>query len=119
MPISEVKCCDCMDFMKQFPDNFFDLAIVDPPYGIGISNSKEIGYKGKNVYKPKQWDKKAPNKSYFVELFRASKNQIVWGGAITSIFRRRGASWFGTRERGFITGLTPKESLRGHLLMPT
>ena len=80
MPVSEVKCCDCMDFMAQFPDKFFDLAIVDPPYGIGISNNAEIGYKGSNVFKPKPWDNQIPNQSYFNELFRVSKNQIIWGG---------------------------------------
>src|SRR5690554_2114893 len=80
MPISEVKCCDCMDFMAKFPDKFFDLAIVDPPYGIGISNNAEIGYKGSNVFKPKPWDNQIPNQEYFDELFRVSKNQIIWGG---------------------------------------
>ncbi len=80
MPISEVKCCDCMDFMAQFPDKFFDLAIVDPPYGIGISNAREIGYRGMNVFTPKQWDNEPPDEVYFNELFRVSKNQIIWGG---------------------------------------
>ena len=78
MPISEVKCCDCMDFMAQFPDKFFDLAIVDPPYGIGITNSNRLatsrGMGGKS------WDNHPPSPEYFKELKRVSKNRIIWGG---------------------------------------
>jgi len=69
-----------MDFMAKFPDKFFDLAIVDPPYGIGISNTREIGYRGMNVFTPKQWDNEPLDEAYFNELFRVSKNQIIWGG---------------------------------------
>ncbi len=47
-----------MEYMKTLPDKAFDLAIVDPPYGIGVSNSKEIGYKGNNVFTPKTLDNK-------------------------------------------------------------
>ena len=63
--INEVHLMDCMDGMKQWPDKYFDLAIVDPPYGIGIAN----------------WDTKEhkPTEEYFKELFRVSKNQIIWG----------------------------------------
>src|SRR5690554_4041214 len=79
MPISEVKCCDCMDFMKQFPDKFFDLAIVDPPYGIRV-NQMRMG--GRNTIKPtnKTWDDSIPDQTYFSELMRVSKEQIIWGG---------------------------------------
>lgn len=71
---------DCMDYMREMPDNAFDLAIVDPPYGIGISKSREIGYKGFNQFTPKEWDNETPTEEYWQELFRVSKNQIVWGG---------------------------------------
>jgi len=68
---------DNMELMARYPDKYFDLAIVDPPYGIGMDGGK-IG-KGKNLAK-KNWDKQTPNKKYFDELFRVSKNQIIWGG---------------------------------------
>lgn len=74
---------DCMDGMKQFPDKFFDLAIVDPPYGINITGRKsgegcKIGQSGKTYH---AFDDTAiPDESYFKELFRVSKNQIIWGG---------------------------------------
>jgi site-specific DNA-methyltransferase (adenine-specific) len=79
-PISIVECCDNMEFMAKFPDKYFELAIVDPPYGIGVSNSAEIGYKGLNIFKPKDWDNKIPTDEYFDALSRVSKNQIIWGG---------------------------------------
>lgn len=70
---------DCMEGMKGFEDNHFDLAIVDPPYGIGMSGGN-VGYKGNNNLKRKEWDKEIPKKEYFTELMRVSKNQIIWGG---------------------------------------
>lgn len=72
---------DCMDGMKEFPDKYFDMAIVDPPYGINISNNigRRKGDKKSN-YPKAYWDNTTPDKSYFDELFRVSKNQIIWGG---------------------------------------
>lgn len=70
---------DCMEGMKQFPDDFFDLAIVDPPYGIDIT---KMNMGSRNTVKPnkdKKWDTGIPKKEYFDELFRVSKNQIIWG----------------------------------------
>ena len=77
---SEVFLMDCMEGMKNTPDKYYDLAVVDPPYGIGISSAREIGYRGMNVFTPKQWDNEPPDEAYFKELFRVSRNQIVWGG---------------------------------------
>ena len=71
-----------MELMSRYEDNYFDLAIVDPPYGIGISGQKEQkkGKKSDRKYhKEKSWDNKIPSKEYFVELQRVSKNQIIWG----------------------------------------
>ena len=68
---------DCMEGMKRYPDKFFDLAIVDPPYGIGINSSGRVGHYGG---KGKKWDEQPPNEQYFTELLRVSKNQIIWGG---------------------------------------
>ena len=85
--ISEIKMMDCIEGMKQYPDKFFDLAIVDPPYGIGEygdrSNRNHKTEKWKTqkpkVYDYKNWDNQPPNIEYFTELFRVSKNQIIWG----------------------------------------
>jgi len=66
---------DNMELMARYKDNYFDLAIVDPPYGIGISSNPV-----RQQHEKKQWDNNIPNKEYFSELFRVSKNQIIWGG---------------------------------------
>lgn len=79
----EFKNIDCMDGMKQYPDKYFDLAIVDVPYGIGEDGSKN-GSRGK-VTKAKEYksfhgfDLEPPTEEYFKELLRISKNQIIWG----------------------------------------
>ena len=70
-----------MELMARYPDNYFELAIVDPPYGININES--IGrYKGQKHSGQKKvtWDNEIPTKKYFNELFRVSQNQIIWGG---------------------------------------
>lgn len=87
-----ITCEDNMALMARYPDNYFDLAIVDPPYGIGEhggksesrskpvkqlnGSSKQVKPKG---YKKGEWDNSSPEESFFKELFRVSKNQIVWG----------------------------------------
>jgi site-specific DNA-methyltransferase (adenine-specific) len=80
---------DNMDLMSRYNDKYFDLAIVDPPYGIGISGQKEVrkkrnqrkrsGAQNRKLHIEKRWDNKIPRKEYFKELFRVSKNQIIWG----------------------------------------
>ena len=80
---------DCMEILRQTPDKYYDLSIVDPPYGIGAS-SKNFIRQGKQTgksmavsgmkYTAKDWDNCVPDKIYFEELRRVSKNQIVWGG---------------------------------------
>ncbi|MEG1839206.1 MAG: DNA methyltransferase [Bacteroidaceae bacterium] len=102
-PISEVYNMDCMEYMKNIPDKFFDLAVVDAPYGINAPNMNMGSFKGiestaeklrkgrlnKGAGKlkdialqtmPIAWDNGIPSKEYFDELFRVSKNQIIWGG---------------------------------------
>lgn len=69
---------DNMSLMAKYNDNFFDLAIVDPPYGI-LNKTKRGGDKKFNMEEYTKWDIK-PNQDYFKELFRVSKNQIIWGG---------------------------------------
>lgn len=71
---------DCMEIMKGFADKQFDLALVDPPYGIGAENHAGKKENGWTQWKRKCWDSKTPDKAYFNELFRVSKNQIIWGG---------------------------------------
>jgi site-specific DNA-methyltransferase (adenine-specific) len=79
--ISEVTNEDCMEGMARYPDKYFDLAIVDPPYGININESigRRKGQKHSG-YKKVKWDNEIPSSIYFIELFRVSKNQIIWGG---------------------------------------
>jgi len=74
---------DNMEMMSRYPDNYFDLAIVDPPYGIKRSGQTETFTKNKNHkrkhFEHKGWDNEIPTEKYFEELFRVSKNQIIWG----------------------------------------
>ena len=71
-----------MDLMARYEDKYFDLAIVDPPYGIGADKAQNAGGKkwGYKKYKDTDWDSEIPKQEYWGELFRVSKNQIVWGG---------------------------------------
>lgn len=85
--LSTVYLMDCIEAMKQFPDKIFDLAVVDPPYGINVANMNMGAGKGKRCsklknrkWKPKDWDSGIPDEEYFEQLFRVSKNQIIWGG---------------------------------------
>lgn len=79
---------DCMKGMREFPDKYFDLAIVDPPYGIGYdkkahdNGGKQWGKAKapKKQYRATDWDNATPPAEYFTELRRVSKNQIIWGG---------------------------------------
>ena len=66
---------DCVKAMKRYKDKKFDIAIVDPPYGIGISANPF-----RQKHKKSDWDNNVPNRQYFDELMRVSKNQIIWGG---------------------------------------
>jgi len=81
----DIRHMDCMALMAEFPDNHFDLAVVDPPYGIDAANDSRGGQKhGKAAatsksYGKKDWDKCTPNEAYFAELERVSKNRIIWG----------------------------------------
>ena len=80
VPSSDVYLEDCVTALKRFNDNHFDLAIVDPPYGIGAENHAGNADNGWKQWDKKDWDSSIPNEEYFTELFRVSKNQIIWGG---------------------------------------
>jgi site-specific DNA-methyltransferase (adenine-specific) len=94
---NEVYLIDNMEFMKDIPDNYYELAIVDPPYGIGgdaLHSNRALKGCGKlknraiNMFQTK-WDI-APSDNYFTELKRISKNQIIWGGNYFNLGRARG-----------------------------
>jgi len=87
--------CDNIEFMKTKPDNYYDLAVVDPPYGLkGKTNTPhKEGQSMKNSlnrFKATEWDNATPSNEYFKELFRVSKNQIIWGGNYFDLPPNRG-----------------------------
>jgi len=84
---------DCMELMKRTPDGYYDLAIVDPPYGIDASKKFGLQEFGWTQYKRSDWDSEIPKKEYFDELFRVSKNQIIWGGNYMTEFLPPSMGW--------------------------
>ena len=78
----DIRNCDCMDLLKEYPDKHFELAIVDPPYGISADSMTMGQGSGNDVgkFKAKGWDNNIPKNNYFVELKRVSRHQIIWGG---------------------------------------
>lgn len=82
--MNKIHNMDCLEFMKQVPDNYFDLVLTDPPYGLGIDGQKKSininnPKANRKAYDYKGWDREAPEKEIFEEIKRISKNQIVWG----------------------------------------
>ena len=86
MGMIELLHTDCMEYMRGLPDKAYDLAIVDPPYGISAADDARFGVKTKKAgsvrtaYVRKAWDSATPPAEYFDELRRVSRDQIVWGG---------------------------------------
>ena len=84
--LNKITLGDCLDVMKQLPDKCIDLVLTDPPYGIGFgtfnrTNKLPDGTRVKaNKYKNSDWDSNIPENIYFDEMFRVSKNQIIFGG---------------------------------------
>ena len=72
----DIRHMDCMALMAEYPDDHFDLAVVDPPYGININKSGRLGHYGG---KGKDWDSAIPDDAYFKEVERVSKDRIIWG----------------------------------------
>ena len=108
----ELLHCDCMEYMATVPDKYFDLAIVDPPYGIGFDGESEgmannSSKKWKNAkgngYKRKEWDSATPEKEYFDELKRISKEQIIWGGNYFDLPQSTGWVFW---DKGVADGMT-------------
>ena len=98
---------DCMEFMKQIPDKYFDLAICDPPYGIdvNVSMGRRKGDKKSDYHKFAGNDSEIPSAYYFDELKRVSKNQIVWGGNYMTEFLRPSSCWL-LWDKGFSEDVT-------------
>jgi site-specific DNA-methyltransferase (adenine-specific) len=96
-----------MQLMQRYPDNYFDLAIVDPPYGIDINVSmgRRKGNKKSNYHKFAGEDSSIPSTEYFDELFRVSKNQIVWGGNYMTEFLNPSSCWL-LWDKGFSEDVT-------------
>lgn len=100
---------DCMEGMKEYPDNYFDLAIVDPPYG-GVTQGGYMtnntgqrigsGLANQKGYHAGLWEQERPSNGYFKELFRVSKNQIIWGGGTTSpkIYQNHNVGLYGIKN---------------------
>ena len=101
---SEVHNIDCLEYMRTLPDNYFQLAIADPPYGIGATSAnfmrkgkqtgKSLAVSG-TTYTAKEWDKSAPDKEFFNELCRVSRHQILWGANhyIENLPRQNSSCW--------------------------
>ena len=100
--ISETYLMDCIEGMKHYPDKWFDLAVVDPPYGIGMDNqhkrTKPNRPNSYTNYKPikyniSKWDNEVPTLEYFTELYRVSKEQIIWGANYFCQMIPNGKGW--------------------------
>lgn len=91
----ELLHIDCMEYMKTLKDKEFDLAIVDPPYGIGFDGQKVSTSKhgGRKAHEFKGWDDNCPDQQYFDELFRVSKNQIIWGANYMTKYLPASMGW--------------------------
>lgn len=91
LELNQIYLMDCMEGMKDIPDKYFELAIVDPPYGIDFA--KTHTGKGWTVRDSKDWDSAPPDAEYFKELFRISQNQIIWGGNYFTEHLRPSMGW--------------------------
>ena len=116
---SEVFNSDCIEGMKQFSDKYFELAVVDPPYGIGV-NKMQLGNGKKRIYRGEtNWDSAIPTSEYWEQLFRVSKNQIVWGGNYMTEYLKPASAWLfwdkGTGENDFADGELAWTSYNGAL----
>ncbi len=91
---------DNMELMARYEDNYFDLAIVDPPYGIGYDGAKKSSgrHGGRKAHKFKGWDSNIPTKEYFDELLRVSENQIIWGANYMVEYLKPSMGWIVWRK---------------------
>ena len=78
--VNKIYNADCLYILKQLPDKCIDLVLTDPPYGIGVCSMTLGNGKNKIFRGNENWDKTIPTDEIFKEIFRVSKNQIIWGG---------------------------------------
>ncbi len=103
----DLRNMDCMDLMREYPDKHFELAIVDPPYGIdvNVSMGRRKGDAKSNYHKFAGGDKSIPSEEYFIELFRVSRNVICWGGNYMTEFLPPSPCWI-LWDKGFSEDVT-------------
>jgi len=89
---------DNMEYMRTVPDKYFDIALVDPPYGIDVTKMNMGGRKTVKKDSSKSWDSCAPTDEYFLELFRISKRQVIWGGG--NYFKLPCSQYFAIWDKG-------------------
>lgn len=93
--INKVTNCDCLDAMKLIEDNAIDLVLTDPPYGIGANNKgAHSAIRDTEKYHKGDWDNEIPKKEIFEEMFRISKNQVIWGGNYFVEYLKNSQCWF-------------------------
>ena len=102
-----IENCDNMELMARYPDNYFSLAICDPPYGIGINTNmgRRKGDKKSDYHKFAGEDKSIPSAEYFKELQRVSENQIIWGGNYMTEYLKPSPCWL-LWDKGFSEDVT-------------
>src|SRR5687767_11559553 len=95
LEINKIYNLDCMEGMREFPDKYFELAIVDPPYGINAEQGTNRASRNQFKDKAYGWDSSAPDLEYFIELMRVSRNQIIWGANhfIENLPKRNSKHW--------------------------
>jgi len=96
MEINKIYNQDCLDFMKKLPDDYFDLIITDPPYGIKRNklNMGKGGGVAKHIdYGDYKWDDEIPSSAHFFEMLRISKNQIIFGGNYMTEYLPPSSCW--------------------------
>ena len=100
--LNKIICGDSFELLKTIPDGVVDLVITDPPYGLNISKDGKVGGAGRNFigklvdakkYIASDWDKQIPKRKYFDEIFRISKNQIIFGGNYFCEYLKQGNKW--------------------------
>lgn len=103
----ELYNIDCMEYLKTLEDNAYELAIVDPPYGIEVNTNmgRRKGDKKSTYHKFYGEDKSIPDENYFKELFRVSKNQIIWGGNYMTDYLYPSSCWL-LWDKGFSQDVT-------------